>query len=295
MGTKHNADVAFKQAKIRLACFPRHCKSGWGHFACTQREVPTAGCFCLFCAIDHCFCFIFSCAGGEGGVLAAACSVIGVGSDIGGSIRMPAFFNGVFGHKPTTGEALQVKHTEEEGSGEEAPLVASSGFCHRGAAAQRQANSCTGQAHCVSAAMRNHLMAGRQVHGRQEVSCDRYCIPSVGCFPSTSICCLGVSLTARTRCFQVVSGVVFSLEGCLAVPASCFCPLCTLPRGCKRSEEHHWKFLELGCNPQGTSANAWSRNTISRAPSQIPGAEMRCPGHRCEFPGQQCKHWTCNP
>lgn len=23
------------------------------------------------------------------------------GSDIGGSIRMPAFFNGVFGHKPT--------------------------------------------------------------------------------------------------------------------------------------------------------------------------------------------------
>ncbi|KAL2304562.1 hypothetical protein Nmel_013318 [Mimus melanotis] len=49
------------------------------------------------------FCHVFSCAGGEGSVLAAACSVIGVGSDIGGSIRMPAFFNGVFGHKPTTG------------------------------------------------------------------------------------------------------------------------------------------------------------------------------------------------
>ena len=49
------------------------------------------------------FCCVFSRAGGEGGVLAAACSVIGVGSDIGGSIRMPAFFNGVFGHKPTTG------------------------------------------------------------------------------------------------------------------------------------------------------------------------------------------------
>ncbi|CAM4718326.1 fatty-acid amide hydrolase 2 isoform X1 [Lepidochelys kempii] len=41
--------------------------------------------------------------GGEGCVLGAACSVIGVGSDIGGSIRMPAFFNGIFGHKPTTG------------------------------------------------------------------------------------------------------------------------------------------------------------------------------------------------
>ncbi|XP_015715717.1 fatty-acid amide hydrolase 2 [Coturnix japonica] len=41
--------------------------------------------------------------GGEGSILAAACSVIGVGSDIGGSIRMPAFFNGVFGHKPSTG------------------------------------------------------------------------------------------------------------------------------------------------------------------------------------------------
>ncbi|KAM9128010.1 fatty-acid amide hydrolase 2 isoform 1-T1 [Pangshura tecta] len=41
--------------------------------------------------------------GGEGCVLGAACSIIGVGSDIGGSIRMPAFFNGVFGHKPTTG------------------------------------------------------------------------------------------------------------------------------------------------------------------------------------------------
>lgn len=41
--------------------------------------------------------------GGEGALLAAAGSVIGIGSDIGGSIRMPAFFNGIFGHKPTTG------------------------------------------------------------------------------------------------------------------------------------------------------------------------------------------------
>ncbi|XP_003978609.2 fatty-acid amide hydrolase 2-B [Takifugu rubripes] len=41
--------------------------------------------------------------GGEGSLLAAAGSVIGVGSDIGGSIRMPAFFNGIFGHKTTPG------------------------------------------------------------------------------------------------------------------------------------------------------------------------------------------------
>lgn len=41
--------------------------------------------------------------GGEGCILGAAGSVIGVGSDIGGSIRMPAFFNGIYGHKPTPG------------------------------------------------------------------------------------------------------------------------------------------------------------------------------------------------
>ncbi|XP_067852968.1 fatty-acid amide hydrolase 2-A [Heptranchias perlo] len=41
--------------------------------------------------------------GGEGCIIAAAGSVMGVGSDIGGSIRMPAFYNGIFGHKPTTG------------------------------------------------------------------------------------------------------------------------------------------------------------------------------------------------
>ncbi|XP_053485494.1 fatty-acid amide hydrolase 2-B [Ictalurus furcatus] len=41
--------------------------------------------------------------GGEGSILASGGSLIGVGSDIGGSIRMPCFFNGIFGHKGTPG------------------------------------------------------------------------------------------------------------------------------------------------------------------------------------------------
>lgn len=41
--------------------------------------------------------------GGEGCLLGAGSSVIGIGSDIGGSIRMPSFFNGVFGHRTSKG------------------------------------------------------------------------------------------------------------------------------------------------------------------------------------------------
>ena len=41
--------------------------------------------------------------GGEGCLVAAAGTAWGVGSDVGGSIRMPAFFNGIFGHKATSG------------------------------------------------------------------------------------------------------------------------------------------------------------------------------------------------
>jgi fatty acid amide hydrolase 2 len=41
--------------------------------------------------------------GGEGAIIASGASPFGLGSDIGGSIRMPAYFNGVFGHKPSPG------------------------------------------------------------------------------------------------------------------------------------------------------------------------------------------------
>jgi fatty acid amide hydrolase 2 len=41
--------------------------------------------------------------GGEGAAVGCGATPFGLGSDIGGSIRMPAFFNGVFGHKPSPG------------------------------------------------------------------------------------------------------------------------------------------------------------------------------------------------
>jgi fatty acid amide hydrolase 2 len=41
--------------------------------------------------------------GGEGAIVGSGASPFGLGSDVGGSIRMPAFFNGVFGHKPSGG------------------------------------------------------------------------------------------------------------------------------------------------------------------------------------------------
>jgi fatty acid amide hydrolase 2 len=46
--------------------------------------------------------------GGEGASVGSGFAPIGLGTDFGGSIRQPAFFNGVFGHKPT---ACIVPHT----------------------------------------------------------------------------------------------------------------------------------------------------------------------------------------
>lgn len=41
--------------------------------------------------------------GGEAALVGAGASPLGLGSDIGGSIRLPAFYCGVFGHKPSAG------------------------------------------------------------------------------------------------------------------------------------------------------------------------------------------------
>lgn len=57
--------------------------------------------------------------GGEGAILAAGGSVVGFGNDVAGSIRIPANFCGVFGHKPTpfvvTNEGLFPSPRHERG------------------------------------------------------------------------------------------------------------------------------------------------------------------------------------
>ncbi|MEC9071824.1 MAG: amidase, partial [Myxococcota bacterium] len=40
--------------------------------------------------------------GGEGAIVGSGAVPFGIGSDIGGSIRLPSFFNGIFGHKATS-------------------------------------------------------------------------------------------------------------------------------------------------------------------------------------------------
>ncbi|GBM53893.1 hypothetical protein AVEN_92958-1 [Araneus ventricosus] len=39
--------------------------------------------------------------GGEAALLASAGAIIGIGTDIGGSIRIPSAFCGTYGHKPS--------------------------------------------------------------------------------------------------------------------------------------------------------------------------------------------------
>lgn len=66
--------------------------------------------------------------GGEGCIQSACGSPFGVGSDIGGSIRMPAFFNGIFGHKPTYGIVSNIGQ-EPVATGEAMEFLVSGPMC----------------------------------------------------------------------------------------------------------------------------------------------------------------------
>lgn len=66
--------------------------------------------------------------GGEGSIVAAAGAVIGIGSDIGGSIRMPCFFNGIFGHKTTPG-VVSTENQYPPNSGRQSEYVSTGPMC----------------------------------------------------------------------------------------------------------------------------------------------------------------------
>uniref|UniRef100_A0A8C2X9U9 Fatty acid amide hydrolase 2b n=1 Tax=Cyclopterus lumpus TaxID=8103 RepID=A0A8C2X9U9_CYCLU len=66
--------------------------------------------------------------GGEGSILGGAGAVIGIGSDIGGSIRMPSFFNGIFGHKPTPG-VVSIENQYPHVSGRQGEYCSSGPMC----------------------------------------------------------------------------------------------------------------------------------------------------------------------
>src|SRR4051794_6058132 len=70
--------------------------------------------------------------GGEGSAIGAGFAPIGLGTDIGGSIRLPAFFNGVFGHKPSPGVVPSSGHfPAPTGDGTTAEMLAAGPFARR--------------------------------------------------------------------------------------------------------------------------------------------------------------------
>nr|CAD7439302.1 unnamed protein product [Timema bartmani] len=66
--------------------------------------------------------------GGEASIIAANGSPLGLASDIGGSIRMPAFYCGIFGHKPTSGLTPMKGFTRRTGK-EEQTMVTAGPMC----------------------------------------------------------------------------------------------------------------------------------------------------------------------
>jgi fatty acid amide hydrolase 2 len=70
--------------------------------------------------------------GGEGAAVGAGFAPIGLGTDIGGSIRLPAFFNGVFGHKPSPGVVPVSGHfPAPSGDGASARMLATGPLARR--------------------------------------------------------------------------------------------------------------------------------------------------------------------
>ena len=69
--------------------------------------------------------------GGEGAAVGAGLAPIGLGSDIGGSIRLPAFFNGVFGHKPSPGIIPCSGHFPGPSGGSTAEMLAAGPLARR--------------------------------------------------------------------------------------------------------------------------------------------------------------------
>lgn len=68
--------------------------------------------------------------GGEGAAVGCGGSPFGLGSDMGGSIRLPAYFNGIFGHKPTPGLVPNTGQWPSD-TGESARMVGIGPLCRR--------------------------------------------------------------------------------------------------------------------------------------------------------------------